>query len=358
MVSVIESGLKMNINNEIFWRAVKENDKRFDGIFFTCVTSTKIFCKPSCPARLPKRDNVFFVSSSERAEDKGFRACLRCKPNAVGLIDEQVEKTLRACELIEVEENISLNKLSGILGVSLSHFQRMFTKIIGVSPKKYAEARRLEKFKSEVRKGSEVTEAMYEAGFSSSSRLYENSSAKLGMTPGTYKKGGEGMKIDFTIVDCTLGLLLVARTKKGICGVKFGDDEEGLFEDLKAEYPKAEISKDEDQLKEFVAAILKHLEGKMPNLDLPIDVQATAFQMQVWEALRKIPYGETLSYSEVAEKIGNKKAVRAVASACAKNRVALVIPCHRVIGTNGKMSGYLWGIERKKQLIEREKNSK
>jgi AraC family transcriptional regulator of adaptative response/methylated-DNA-[protein]-cysteine methyltransferase len=348
---------KPNMNEEIFWQAVRQNDRRFDGVFFTCVVSTKIFCKPSCRARLPKRKNVLFVRSSESAENKGFRACFRCKPLELLAVNEQVQKIMKACELIESEETDSLEKLGGMLDLSPSYLQRTFKKIVGVSPKKYSDQIRLEKFKNEIRKGSEVTDAMYESGFGSSSRLYENVSGKMGMTPGVYKKGGKGMKIEFAVTDCELGRLLVARTEKGVCGVKFGDSDQELSDDLIEEYPRAEISKDNSNLKEFIDAILEHLEGKRAHLDLPIDVQATAFQMQVWETLRSIPYGKTLSYTEVAKRIGNEKAVRAVASACAKNRVALVIPCHRVIGTNGKMSGYRWGIERKKKLIEKEKQN-
>ncbi len=346
------------MNSEIFWQAVKQNDKRFDGLFWTCVKTTKIFCKPSCTARLPKKKNVFFVDAYEKAEKKGFRACLRCQPKLENTVNTKIETVLKACRLLETEENISLKNLSSKLNVSSYHLQRSFKEVIGVTPKKYAENKRMQKFKDEVKNGRDVTDAMYEAGFGSSSRLYEKASEKLGMTPKTYKKKGEGMEIFWTITDCDLGRLLVARTEKGICGVKFGDNDNELFKDLKDEYSKADFSENDEKLKEFVDTILAHLSGHSPNLDLPIDVQATAFQMKVWEALRKIPYGETLSYSEVAEKIGNKKAVRAVASACAKNRVALVIPCHRVIGSNGKMSGYRWGVERKKKLLEKENEQK
>ena len=286
----------------------------------------------------------------------GFRACLRCKPKIETEADPKVKTAIQVCELLEKEENTSLENLGRKLEMSPYHLQRTFKHVFGVSPKKYMENMRIEKFKNELKDGRGVTDAMYESGFGSSSRLYENASKKLGMTPNTYKKGGEGMKIDWAITDCELGRLLVARTEKGVCGVKFGDDDSDLIEDLKAEYSKAEIAENKGNLKKFIRAILDYLEGKKPDLDLPVDVQATAFQMQVWEALREIPYGETLSYGEVAEKIGNKKAVRAVASACAKNRVALVIPCHRVIGTSGKMSGYRWGIERKKKLLESEQS--
>ncbi len=346
------------MNDEIFWRAVKENDKRFDGVVFTCVTSTKIFCKPSCTARLPKRENVFFVHTQASAENKGFRACLRCRPNDIDGVDEQVKTIVKACEIMETAEDISLESLAEELNLSASHFQRTFKKIIGISPKKYSEKRRLENFKIEIQKGSDVTEAMYEAGFGSSSRLYEKASDNLGMTPATYKKGGTGAKISFAVTDCTLGRLLVARTEKGLCGLKFGDSGKHLVEDLEAEYPNAEIKRDNKNLKKIIEIIVCYLEGKRRNLDLPLDVYATAFQMRVWDVLRKIPYGETLSYSEVAEQIGNKKAVRAVASACAKNQVALAIPCHRVIGSDGKMNGYRWGIERKKQLLNVEKHDK
>ncbi len=342
---------------DIFWQAVKQNDKRFDGVFFTCVTSTKIFCRPSCPARLPKRSNVFFVDSPRTAENEGFRACLRCRPKQIEAVDEQVRKMIRACELIETEEDFSLEYLGKRLNLSSSHLQRTFKSIIGISPKKYGEQKRLEKFKHEVKKGRDVTESIYDAGFGSSSRLYENASEKLGMTPAVYRKGGEGMKIKYALTGCELGRLLVARTDKGLCGVKFADQDKKLVADLINEYPKADISEDERELKAYVKAILAHLGGKNPNLDLPLDVQATAFQMRVWEALRKIPFGTTRSYSEVAEKIGKPKAVRAVASACAKNRVALVIPCHRVVASNGKISGYRWGIERKIKLLKIEKTA-
>lgn len=343
------------MNKEIYWQAVKENDRRFDGIFWTCVKTTKIFCRPSCTARLPKRENIYFVESFEQAEAKGFRACLRCQPKETHAVDSQVKTVLKMCDLLEREENLTLEDLGSKLDLSPFHLQRTFKKIIGITPKKYAESLRLEKFKTEVKKGNEVVDAMYESGFGSSSRLYENVSDKLGMTPAVYQKGGKDLEINWTVTDCSLGKLLVARTEKGICGVKFGDDAEQLFEDLEREYPNAEITRDEKNLKEYVEAILEHLEGNKPNLDLPVDVQATAFQMKVWEILRKIPYGETLSYKEVAEKIGNTKAVRAVAGACGKNRVALVIPCHRVIGSGGKMSGYRWGVERKEKLLEMER---
>ncbi len=342
------------MNNEIFWQAMINNDARFNGIFFVCVRTTKIYCKPTCTAKLPKRENVEFFNTREEAENKGFRACLRCHPKLELVVNPQIENVVWACELLESEQNMSLEELSQELRISPSHLQRIFKEIIGVSPKKYAENLRLEKFKGEIRQGNDVVTAMYESGYSSSSRLYENIGEKLGMTPKTYQKGGKGMKINYTITDCELGKMLVARTEKGVCAVTFGDDESFLSERLFQEYPNAEIKKDETNLKDYVEAILQNLAGNNKRIDLPIDVQATAFQMQVWDALRKIPSGETQSYKQVAESIGNPKAFRAVARACATNRVAVVIPCHRVVGSDGKLSGYRWGIERKRKLIDAE----
>lgn len=343
-----------SMEKEIYWQAVQQNNSRFDGVFYTGVLSTGIFCKPSCTARLPKRENVVFYDSFEKAESDGFRACLRCKPKQASVADPRVQAVVKACEMLETEDQITLEDLSAELGISPYHLQRVFKEIIGVSPKKYAEARKLDKFKTGIREGSDVVTAMYDAGYGSSSRLYEKASENMGMTPAIYQKGGKGMEINYTIADSDMGRLLVARTARGLCAVTFGDDDARLAENLEREYPRAIIERDEKSLKESVGAVMQYLAGKDKKLELPVDVQATAFQMQVWEILRKIPYGETLSYTQVAEKLGDKKKVRAVAGACAKNRVALVIPCHRVIGSGGNLSGYRWGIERKKKLLETE----
>jgi AraC family transcriptional regulator of adaptative response/methylated-DNA-[protein]-cysteine methyltransferase len=342
------------METEIYWKAVRNNDTRFNGAFVYGVDSTRIYCKPSCSSKLPKRENVQFFDSFLAAEKQGFRACLRCRPQS-DAANPQTEIVLRAAEILASGEQISLEDLGAEMNLSAAYLQKIFKEIIGVSPKKFSEIRRLEKFKSEVRKGSDVTSAIYESGFGSSSRLYENVSEKLGMTPKTYAKNGKNMTINYTITDCSLGKLLVARTEKGVCAVTFGDDERVLAENLFDEYNNAEIAESGANLKDYVKAILKHLEGKNKTLDLPVDLQASVFQMRVWDALRKIPYGETVSYSDVAEIIGNKNAVRAVAAACASNRVALVIPCHRVVGKSGNLSGYRWGIERKAKLLEKEK---
>ncbi len=341
------------METEIYWNAVQNNDTKFNGAFVYGVSSTRIYCKPSCSSKLPKRENVQFFNSFETAEIQGFRACLRCQPKTESA-NPQTEIVLRACEILETKENISLEDLSAKLNLSATHLQKIFKEIIGVSPKKYAEMKRLEKFKSEIKKGNEVIDAMYDAGFNSSSRLYENVSEKLGMTPKTYAKKGKNMTINYTITDCDLGKLLVARTEKGVCAVTFGDDETTLKENLFDEYKNAEITENIENLREFVEAILANLKGTNKTLDLPLDLQATAFQMRVWEVLRKIPYGKTVSYSHVAEQIGNKNSVRAVATACASNRIALIIPCHRVIGKSGDVRGYRWGIERKKAILEKE----
>ncbi len=339
----------------IYWKAVETKDARFNGAFVFGVKTTGIFCKPSCSARKPKRDNVEFFDAVERAERKGFRACLRCKPKAENTVDPLIETILRACELIQTDNEISLNDLSAELDLSPSHLQRTFKEIVGISPKKYGEAMRLEKFKDEIKGGSDVVTAMYEAGYGSSSRLYEKASANLGMTPAIYKKGGKGMNINYIITDCELGKLLVARTPRGICSVTFGDNAKELRENLSNEFPNAEIAEDAEGLKKAVDELSLYLAGKNKRLVLPLDLKATAFQMQVWDLLRKIPYGETRSYSEVAESLGDKKKVRAVARACATNRVAVVIPCHRVVASNGKLSGYRWGVERKRELLKKEK---
>lgn len=343
-----------DMETEVFWNAVKMNDARFDGAFYLGVKTTGIYCRPSCRARTPKRENVAFFPTIKLAEEFGLRACFRCKPKEINGVDPQIAMMLKVCEMLDSDDLFSLEMLADEIGLSPSHLQRSFKEIIGVSPKKYAEAKRMEKFKDQLRSGSDVTTAMYDAGFGSSSRLYEKAAENLGMTPTKYKKGGQGVAINYTITDCELGRILVARTIKGLCNVAFADDDSTLEKNLLKEYPNAEIAKDAAVLKGFVDEILTHLAGKKKRLDLPLDIQATAFQMRVWELLRKIPYGETVTYTQIAEQLGDRKKVRAVAQACASNRVAVVIPCHRVVGKDGKLSGYRWGVERKSALLKTE----
>ena len=341
------------------WQAVLAKDSRFDGQFVFAVSSTGIYCRPSCGSRRPRRDRVSFFESPETAEQSGFRACLRCHPRNARMTDTQVEMAREVCRLIDESdgEPLTLATLSSRMGVSAFHLQRSFRSVMGISPSQYAEACRIGKFKQGVRDGASITSAIYDAGFGSSSRLYERAASKLGMTPATYGKGGRGATINYAIVKCALGDLLVAATGKGVCSVKLGDSESALENDLKREFPQAKIQRDEAALTVAARTIVDHLEGKTPHINLPLDVQATAFQSRVWEQLCAIPCGQTSSYSEVAKAIGQEKSVRAVARACATNPVALVIPCHRVIRENQTLGGYRWGLERKKKLLAAEKAS-
>lgn len=338
------------------WQAVREKNKSFDGLFYFGVQTTGIFCRPSCSSRTPKRANVSFFVSTADAQAAGYRACLRCKPLETTFRGKNADLIERALKLLRDgdREIASIDDLCTELGVSSGHLQKTFKTTLGLSPKEVMDMMRIENFKENVRV-ADVTTSLYESGFGSSRSLYEKAGERLGMTPATYKKGGKGMKIKYTIVDSPLGKMLVARTEKGICAVSFGDTQESLAKELSSEFHSADIRNDDAGLESAVKAILRGLDGEKTILTLPLDLQATAFQMRVWSELRKIPYGETRSYADIADAVGNPKAVRAVARACATNPVALVNPCHRVIGSDGKLSGYRWGIERKKQILDREK---
>lgn len=345
------------IEPDIYWKAVEAKDTRFNGIFVYAVRSTKIYCKPSCPSRRPRRAQVSFFTSWADAEAGGFRACLRCLPRESPIHDPLIEIALSVCRVIEAREGeaLSLDELGAELNMNPHHLQRTFKSVTGITPHQYGAAHRLKQFKSKVAEGRGVTEAMYESGYGSSSRLYERASQQLGMTPATYRRGGKGMFINYTIADCPLGRLLVAATERGVCSVRFGERDDQLEEALAAEYPAASIRRDGAQLVDCVKALLRHLEGTPFSLDLPLDVHATAFQLRVWEELRKIPYGETRSYQEIADRLGQPTATRAVARACAANPVAVITPCHRVVRGDGSLSGYRWGAERKRALLERER---
>ena len=345
------------MGTELFWQAVAGKDARFDGAFVFGVRTTGIFCRPSCSARRPKRENVQFFDHPAEAEACGFRACLRCRPNLAAEADPLIGKLVAACRELDEFPEATLAELAESAGLSRYHFQRKFKELIGVSPKRYAEAIKMERFKDEILAGSDIAGATYGAGFGSSRGLYEKAADNLGMTPASYKKGGAGVKIGFTIASCDLGLLLVARTPRGICSVTFGDDHDELKQGLITEFPKAEIGEDDDGLRSAVKGIVDYLAGRERRLILPLDLQATAFQLEVWELLKKIPYGETRSYGEIAEELGDRKKVRAVARACASNPVALLVPCHRVIAGNGELTGYRWGIDRKKQLLAKERSA-
>jgi AraC family transcriptional regulator, regulatory protein of adaptative response / methylated-DNA-[protein]-cysteine methyltransferase len=344
---------------EAFWRAVLERDRSFDGRVFFGVRSTGIYCRPSCPARRPRREQVVFFRIPEAAERAGFRSCRRCRPRNAAITDPHVAMVRQACDYIEshLHESPTLDDLSAHTGVSPYHLQRVFKRIAGITPRQFAEATRLDQFKTAVKKGATVTGAMYDAGYGSSSRLYERAPSRLGMTPAAYRRGGKGVSIRYTISACSLGRLLVAGTEKGVCSVRLGDSDAELEANLLNEYSSAEINRDDDALSAWVDKLLSHLDGQLPHLDLPLDLQATTFQWSVWERLREIPYGATRSYSEVARAMGRPKATRAVARACATNPVALVIPCHRVVREDKSLGGYRWGIERKQTLLERERSA-
>ncbi|HZS76596.1 MAG TPA: bifunctional DNA-binding transcriptional regulator/O6-methylguanine-DNA methyltransferase Ada [Ktedonobacteraceae bacterium] len=342
---------------EDYWQAVLNRDRSSNGRFVYAVRSTGIYCNPSCSSRKPKREQVVFFARPEEAEEAGFRPCKRCSPKHG---DPQLEIVQQTCRYIEEHLEAGLEELGAQVGLSPFHLQRVFKRVMGISPRQYAEAKRLEQLKEQLKEGETVTGALYEVGFSSSSRLYERAPEQLGMTPTAYRNGGKGMHIRYTIVDSPLGRLLVGATEKGVCAVCIGDDDAQLEAALKEEYARAEIQRDgeNDALSRWVSAIVRHLEGQEPHLDLPIDVQATAFQWRVWQELRNIPYGQTASYSQIAKAMGQPKAVRAVANACANNPVAIVVPCHRVIHSNGRVDGYRWGSERKKKLLEQEARGK
>ena len=341
------------------WKSVLARDKSADGMFVYAVSSTGIYCKPSCASRRPHRDRVVFFDTPSDAVRAGYRACRRCHPDAANAADPWIDRIRRACVyLANVDGHVSLAHLAARLGGSPYHFQRSFKRIVGVSPREYADACRLEKVKRGLRRGSRVTDAMIDAGYGSSSRFYERAASKLAMNPATYRRGGAGAAIAHAIVDSPLGRLLVAATPRGVCAVSMGSSDAELQRALKAEYPAATLQPADRGLEKWVREIVRHLEGKHPRLELPLDVQATAFEWQVWKALSAIPYGETRTYKEVAASIGRPSAVRAVAHACATNPVALAIPCHRVVRTGGGMGGYRWGVARKKALLAAEHKMK
>ncbi len=351
------------LSNPELWNAVLTRDASRDGSFVFAVRSTGIYCRPSCPARRPHREQVRFFKLPEAAERAGFRACKRCHPRSARGDDPQVELARRVCHIIDEHDHdsVTLENLASIVGVNAHHLQRTFKHVMGVTPRQYADSRKLDRFKSGVKKGAPVTDAMYDAGYGSSRALYEKSSAQLGMTPATYGRGGKGMRIVFTIGDSPLGRLLVAATERGVCSVTLGDSDAELTRALFAEYPEASIdSKDSSispSLNLWLDCVLDSLQGVHRRLDLPMDVQATAFQWRVWEELRRIPFGSTRSYQEIAKAIGKPNAIRAVARACASNRLALVIPCHRVIREDKSLGGYRWGLERKRKLLKKEQST-
>ncbi len=344
---------------EEMWQAVLTRDSKSDGRFVYAVTSTGIYCRPTCPSRRSSPQRVAFFSAPGEAESAGFRACKRCLPDQESPNARLVRKV---CQYIQDRPDQSdrpdsvptLTELGEAIGSSPSHLQRVFKEVTGVTPRQYASAWRMDRFKAMIKDGQNIATALYEAGFSSSSRLYETSEAQLGMSPGTYRKGGKGVNIYHTVVQCPMGQLLVAATDKGVCSVKLGNSGAALKENLQTEFPSATHQQDGRNLAVWTAEILSYLDGEKTGLYLPTDIQATAFQQQVWHALKTIPYGETRTYQQVAETMGKGNASRAVGTACGANPVALVIPCHRVLRKDGGLGGYSWGLDRKQSLLDME----
>lgn len=351
------------ITAEKMWQAVQAKDASYDGRFWFGVISTGIFCKPSCPARLPLRTNVRFFTSPADAQAAGLRACKRCKPLAASADADETARYQAVCRYIadHAEETLPLEKLAQQLELSPSHFQRRFKALIGVSPKQYQENCRFDALKQNLREGSDVTDASYAAGFGSSSRLYEKLDTRLGMTPGQYRSGGKGLTISYAAADTVAGRLMMGATDRGLCFIQFGASDNELLAQLEQEYPQAALQPMAAPMQALFAgwmqALNRHLAGEQPAEALPLDIQGTAFQFKVWSYLQKIPSGEVRSYSEVAEGIGQPKAARAVASACAANKLALVIPCHRVIRGSGELGGYRWGMELKRTLLDQERKA-
>lgn len=337
--------------------AVMARDRSADGSFVYAVSSTRIFCRPSCASRRPHQDHIAFFPTSEKARAAGYRACLRCRPDSAR--SQAAEVAQRICRYIDAQHDDppGLAELSAHFGLSPHHLARTFKASIGMTPKAYADLQRVERLKVGLRGGASVTNALYSAGFGSSSRLYERGDAFLGMTPADYRRRGLGMSIDFTIADTTLGKLLVAQTTRGICAVKLGDSSGSLERELRREYDAATLRRDDAHLACSVQAIVGHIERGTPLAGLAVDVQASAFTRSVWKALAAIPYGQTRTYGEIAASVGRPTAARAVARACASNQVALIIPCHRVVPSVGGVGGYRWGAERKRALLERERGA-
>ena len=328
------------------WQAVLARDRRFDGAFVYAVRSTGIYCRPSCASRRPRRTQVTFFPIPEAAEREGFRACRRCHPGAANRSDPAVALVREACQAIAA---------GAPLRGDARRLARAFKRVLGITPRAYAEARRVSRFKQELKRRKQVSPALYEAGYGSSSRVYERTHANLGMTPARYARGGAGVGIAYVKVPTSLGRLLVAATERGVCRVALGDTAGALEQDLLAEFPGARVVQDKSgKLHGWVTSILAYLDGREPDLDLPLDIRATAFQRRVWQELQRIPFGQTRTYAEIAQRIGQRTATRAVARACASNPAALVIPCHRVVREDGELGGYRWGTERKRSLLTME----
>jgi len=354
-MAALKSTMIQDGTEESRWEAVVRRDAKQDGKFVFAVSTTGVYCRPSCAARRPRRENVRFFLTPDLAERGGYRACLRCKPKSI-TGDTQADLVKAICRFIEqhIDEPVTLSRLAREFGQSAFHLQRRFKAVLGITPREYADSCRLRLLKRNLQAGDSVTRAMYDAGYGSSSRLYEKTASQLGMTPDKYRRGAVAASIRYTCADSPLGRMLIAATDKGICSIQFARSDAELIEGLRREFPFATRKVDDGGLRLWAVSLLNHMRGKDLNAALPLDIRATAFQRRVWAYLQSIPFGSTQSYSEVAKGIGHPSATRAVARACATNPVAVEIPCHRVVREDGSMGGYRWGIERKKTLLEME----
>ncbi|MEH1883435.1 bifunctional DNA-binding transcriptional regulator/O6-methylguanine-DNA methyltransferase Ada [Nostoc sp.] len=345
-----------SVLEKTLWEAVLNRDPTIDGKFFYGVRSTGIYCRPICPSRRPNRNQVCFFQSAQEAESLGFRPCKRCQPQSETVPNIGKSKVLAACRYIEtqIDRIPTLSELSSQVQMSPSYLQKVFKQIIGVSPFQYGDALRSQRLKQRLQSGEEIADAVYDTGYGSSSQLYEKAPKQLGMTPKTYQQAGKTINIVYAIAPCSLGYLLVATTEKGICAVKLGDEADKLEHILNQEFHQAHIMRDDQIHKEWIQAILDLIAGDKTHLDLPLDVRGTAFQKQVWQALQKIPYSQTRTYTDIARDIAKPQAVRAVGNACGANPIALIVPCHRVLRSDGSLGGYHWGIERKQKLLIQE----
>jgi AraC family transcriptional regulator, regulatory protein of adaptative response / methylated-DNA-[protein]-cysteine methyltransferase len=356
MTSIKPRSPSMATEQDPRWQTVIARDASADGAFYYCVKTTGVYCRPSCAARLPRPENVAFHATREAAEQAGFRPCKRCKPDQGALRERQAAIIAEICRMIEAaEEPPTLAALAAKAGMSPHHFHRLFKAVTGLTPKAYASAHRAARVRDELARGDgSVTAAIYDAGFNSSGRFYETSDGILGMKPTDYRAGGANAEIRFAIGECSLGSILVAQSGRGVCAILLGDDPDMLARDLQDRFPQARLIGGDKSFERLVATVVGFVEAPALGLDLPLDVRGTAFQQRVWQALRDIPAGETASYSQIAERIGAPKSVRAVASACAANAIAVAIPCHRVVRNDGALSGYRWGVERKRALLAKE----
>jgi AraC family transcriptional regulator of adaptative response/methylated-DNA-[protein]-cysteine methyltransferase len=337
------------------WASVVARSTAADGTFFYSVKTTGTYCRPSCGSRLARPENVRFHPTREDAENAGFRPCKRCKPDQPSLIEQHAAMVTEACRLIEASQSVpTLERLANQAGVSGFHLHRVFKAITGVTPREYAAAHRGERVRTELGRAGSVTAAIYQSGYNSNGRFYGESQQVLGMTPTVYRAGGADADIRFAVGECSLGSILVARSELGVCAILLGDDPDALARDLQDRFPRATLIGGDAEFEQLVAQVVGFVEAPGLGLDLPLDVQGTAFQQRVWQALQEIPAGSTASYTEIASRIGSPKAVRAVAQACAANALAVAIPCHRVVRNDGGLSGYRWGVERKRALLQRE----